>query len=88
MARYFFDVLNGGEIIEDGEGQEHVNKAAARRYAWRVAREQFAGGAKKAIDLAHCQIRVRDWLGVALFNVNFGEAGEKHTEASEPSPVP
>jgi hypothetical protein len=44
--------MNGRDVIEDGEGQELADMAAAGREAGQSAREHLAGAAKKAIDTA------------------------------------
>jgi hypothetical protein len=71
MPLYFFDVLDGDEVIPDEEGQNLPDAEAARIESVKGAREQIAFAAKDGIDATHCVFRIRNEAGEVVATVPF-----------------
>lgn len=59
MPTYFFDLVDGGVIIADPEGQDLPDLEAARNEGTQGARELIAQAARAGIDCTHRAFRVR-----------------------------
>jgi hypothetical protein len=73
MPLYFFDVLDGDEIILDEEGHDLPDVEAARSEGVKGAREQIGFAAKDGIDATHCVFRIRNEAGEVVVTIPFRE---------------
>jgi len=73
MPRYYFH-LHDTAGVEDDEGTELPDVAAAREYALANARDMVCGDVKNGfVDLGH-RIEVVDEAGKVVLTLTFGEA--------------
>ena len=89
MPRYYFHLHNHDDV-EDEEGAEFPDLAAATAYAFYVARDMACASIRErhAIDLNH-HIEVTDTEGVAVFRATFRDAFQVvDGNAASPPPGP
>ena len=67
MARYYFHVKNGAELIKDQEGSEHATADEARLQALKSARELWADAIKAGKSLGADAIVIADEHGQLTF---------------------
>jgi len=74
MARYYLNIRNGGGYVEDAEGQELPDLAAARLQAIEGVRSVLSEEARQGeIDLSG-SIEIADQAGNILLVLPFSEA--------------
>jgi hypothetical protein len=72
MPINFFDVLDGGQVIEDDVGQDLPSLEAAHDEAIGSAREQIGEAIKyRGLDISHRRFRVRNQLLQTIFVLPF-----------------
>ena len=74
MARYYFHIKDGAELIKDPEGSELPTRDAARRQALKSARELWADAIKSGKSLAADAVIIADEYGGTLTFVPMNEA--------------
>jgi hypothetical protein len=67
MARYFFHIKAGAELIKHEEGSEHASLDDARLQALRTARELWADAIKSGNTLGADAIVIADEQGQLVF---------------------
>jgi hypothetical protein len=67
MARYFFHIKDGAELIQDPEGSELATMADARCQALKSARELWADAIKSGRPLGADAVVIADELGSLTF---------------------
>jgi hypothetical protein len=83
MPRYFLNIRDGFEI-DDPEGMELPDFAAALDEATKSARELLAEGARVGLSHSHWTISVTDEAGKVVATVQFADVVEK----DDPLPSP
>jgi hypothetical protein len=74
MPRFYFHICNGHGFVEDEEGVDLPDEAAARRNAVEAARDVMAGDLREGrLDLTSF-IEVEDDAHRLLFTLTFAEA--------------
>ena len=71
MPRYFFHIRNGGDLIEDYDGLELPDVAAARDECSKAMREILAEKEWQAVPL-ECEFIIVDDLGLTVAVVSIG----------------
>lgn len=74
MPRYFFDIFNGNGFVQDEEGVDLQDQAAAVRMAMDSIRSIIAEEARKGLLDLDGHIEVRDGCSEALARIAFPEA--------------
>jgi hypothetical protein len=74
MARYYFHIKDGADLIKDQEGTELATADAARVQALRSARELWADAIKSGKPLGADAVIIADELGETLTFVPMNEA--------------
>src|SRR3954447_14003469 len=69
MPRFYLDVLNGRQVLEDPDGQEFADVAAARAKAAATARDLVAHGLLRNEDLSGRCVLIRDDAGETVARV-------------------
>jgi hypothetical protein len=69
MPRFFFDVHDGTELVEDSEGSVLDDGEAARREARRTLGEMARDGLMNTLLTEQISIVVRDESGTALWSI-------------------
>jgi hypothetical protein len=67
MARYFFHIKAGSELIKDDEGSEHATLDQARLQALKTARELWADAIKSGKPLEADAVVIADEQGQLTF---------------------
>jgi len=67
MARYFFHIKAGAELIKDEEGSEHASADDARLQALKTASELWADAIKSGKSLGADAIIIADEQGQLTF---------------------
>ena len=66
MPKFFMNVRNGNELVEDCEGQEFTSVDAAREEAIHAAREMISGWVLRG-EIVDCrQIEILDTAGTTV----------------------
>ena len=73
MARFFLDVVDGAEVIEDAEGVDFPNVEAAIAEAALGARDLVAHGIMDNKDVSAQSFRIRDADGRTVATLLFRE---------------
>jgi hypothetical protein len=76
MARFYFDLYDGGVVYSDEEGLDYPHAMAARDFAIKSARGLMAGDINNGPLCLSCHIEVRDDQGVVVTTVNFSDTVE------------
>jgi hypothetical protein len=71
VARYFFHLRSGSDVLRDDTGEEFKNVEEAKAHAFQVAREL----ARNHSALAAQNLLVTDSAGIELFRVPLIERG-------------
>lgn len=74
MPRFFFHLHECGTVIEDDEGIELADLAAARDQAIHNARDVMAGEVRAGRLCLRCVIHIHDTGGARVETVRFREA--------------
>jgi uncharacterized protein DUF6894 len=74
MPRYYFDLHECGEIVEDAEGYEVDDAGAAREIAMKSARAIMMAEVADGRLCLSCHIVVRDANRAAILEVPFRDA--------------
>src|SRR4051812_24168188 len=74
MPRFYLDILNGGEVLEDPDGQAFADVQAARAEAAATARDLVAHGILRNQDLSGRSVLIRDDAGETVARVPFRSA--------------
>jgi hypothetical protein len=74
MARYYFHIKDGADLIKDPEGTELSTPDDARLQALRSARELWADAIKSGRELAADAVVIADERGQTLTFVPMAEA--------------
>jgi len=74
MPRFYLDVLNGGEVLEDPDGQAFADVQAAIAEAAAMARDLVAHGLLRNEDLSDRCVLIRDDAGETVARVPFRSA--------------
>ncbi len=74
MPRYFFHVYETKGTVEDTEGIEFPDEAAARLEAMRAARDIMAEHIRKGEDVSGWLFEIADGSGWPIMTVPFSEA--------------
>jgi hypothetical protein len=80
MARYYFHIKDGADLIKDPEGTELSTPDDARLQALRSARELWADAIKSGRELAADAVVIADEHGRTLTFVPMNEALPKRTK--------
>jgi len=67
MAKYFFHIKTGADLIKDDEGSEHATLDHARSQALKTARELWADAIKSGKPLGADAIVIADEQGQLTF---------------------
>jgi hypothetical protein len=67
MARYYFHIKDGADLIEDPEGTELLRADEARSQALKSARELWADAIKSGRDLCADAVVIADEQGSLTF---------------------
>ena len=73
MPIFYFDEWAEGKLIEDDEGTDLPDLAAAGNEATNAAREQIANAARQGFDVTDRRFDVRDTNGQIVLKVHFSE---------------
>lgn len=73
MPLFYFDAWAGGKLIEDDEGTDLPDLAAAGHEATNAAREQIANAAGQGLDVTNRRFDIRDVNRQLVFEVHFSE---------------
>jgi hypothetical protein len=88
MPRFYFHVCDGHRFIEDEEGVDLADEAAARKEAIEAARDLMTGGLREGqLDLTSF-IEVEDEVHALLFTLTFAEAVTVNTVSDPARPRP
>ena len=80
MHRYFFDLLDGDDLINDEEGSELPDSEAVRAQVIRSILDLMRHDAQRIIcNWQRWKIRVRDEQGRVVLTWSFQEAMSQHT---------
>lgn len=74
MARFYFHPCDDGERVEDPEGSELPDLAAAREEAIEAARHLWAAAVLAGQDIGTKRFEIADEGGVCLLAVPFDDA--------------
>lgn len=74
MPRYYFHLHEDGSVIDDEEGTELVDDAAARFVAVRAARDVLAGAVMRGRLPLTDVVVVTDHIGQTVFSLTLGAA--------------
>ncbi len=74
MPRYFFHVREIVTLVEDEEGTECADGAAAREEAIRAARDVMAEHVRKGLDVSCWSFEINDEQGRPVMTVPFSAA--------------
>lgn len=74
MPRYFLHVEDGTHRIEDPEGSELPDLAAAREEALTASRQLWANALRDQVDLGQRRFVIMDESGTLLASVDMDEA--------------
>src|SRR3954468_6581231 len=74
MPRFYLDVLNGSQVLEDPDGQEFADLDAAMSEAVATARDLVAHGILRNEDLSDRCVIIRDDAGETVARVPFRSA--------------
>ena len=80
MARYFFHIKAGADLIKDEEGSEHPTLDHARSQALKTARELWADAIKSGKSLGADAIIIADEQGQLTFVPLFDALPKRPTE--------
>ncbi len=78
MTRYFFNLRRDGEIVSDVEGDEFVDRDAARLSAINAVREMVAARIKAGELVTDQYMDVSDEAGNLVFSVSFHDVVRNH----------
>jgi len=78
MTRYFFNLRRDGEIVSDVEGDEFVDRDAARVSAINAVREMVAARIKAGELVTDQYMDVSDEAGNLVFSVSFHDVVRNH----------
>jgi hypothetical protein len=76
MARFFFHLRDGSDILLDPEGIELPDLAAVRKAALVTARDMLSHGIKEGVLDTHFRVEVEDEAGAVLYRLPFSSAFE------------
>ena len=85
MPRFYLDILNGRQVLEDPDGQEFADVHAAMAEAAASARDLVAHGIQRNEDLSRRSMLIRDDAGETVASVPFRSA-LPGTLSTSPSP--
>ncbi len=74
MPRYFLHVREAGDLVEDPDGVDFPDVAAARMEAVEAAREIMAEHIRKGLDVSGWSFEIADGSGRPVMTVPFSEA--------------
>jgi hypothetical protein len=74
MPRYYLDVLDGGQVIEDPDGIDFADRDTAIDEAVKSARELVAHGIMQNEDVSEQSFIIRDGNGETVATVPFRDA--------------
>ncbi len=77
MPRYFLHVREAGDLVEDPDGVDFPDVAAARMEAVAAAREIMAEHIRKGLDVSSWSFEVVDEDGRLIMSVPFSEAVQR-----------
>jgi hypothetical protein len=78
MPRYFFHILSGGETVEDEEGMDLPDMAAARQEAVASARDLALSADKDGFGKETRSVQIIDAAGAVLGSVPVLGSGQGH----------
>jgi hypothetical protein len=82
MARYFFNVRDGDELLlDDGEGEEHANLDEVRKAAIEGARDILSEAAASGKAARARHIEVVDESGKAVLTVPVGQVTDTESQS-------
>ena len=88
MPRFYFHICDGHGFIEDEEGVNLANEAAARKQAVEAARDVMTGDVREGqLDLTSF-IEVEDEAHTLLFTLAFADAVTVYTVSDPARPRP
>ena len=74
MPTYFFDLIQGNELVEDDQGDDFADIEAAKLEGLASARELLADAAKKGILATSPVYLIRNAVGDILATIPFKDA--------------
>lgn len=84
--RYYLHQIQGDEIVQDPEGGNYPDLAAAEREAIEAAREMMATAIRASRDISDWAIDITDAQGVRLRRVLFANTVQRRARADRTIP--